>query len=329
MTNGGHNNLTAFPRDLSISAPARSGSALTAIWPYAMVPLALRDVGKPVGDTPERSTSGLGPGILFMARRIRGWQGRCARLGALVLVTALLPWPVSSVEAGALERAMLGKSAIVDLTHPAERSAKTPEQPRPETPGEGNRQGHTGRGPAERDFETRLHAPGAARQGTRTVAQIPFRELLGPAVVVDVAQQVLQVPEYQATAEDLRAWERKNGRIPKRSAVLLRTGWAQRWSDPVRYANHDPQGIPRVPGFSAAALVLLQERQVRGLGLDAPLPGGATAGDPGSLVVPSGVWQLENLADLDLLPVKGVKLIIAPLRMEAASAPARVMAILP
>jgi len=244
-------------------------------------------------------------------------------------VTALLPWPVSSVEAGALERAMLGKSAIVDLTHPAERSAKTPEQPRPETPGEGNRQGHTGRGPAERDFETRLHAPGAARQGTRTVAQIPFRELLGPAVVVDVAQQVLQVPEYQATAEDLRAWERKNGRIPKRSAVLLRTGWAQRWSDPVRYANHDPQGIPRVPGFSAAALVLLQERQVRGLGLDAPLPGGATAGDPGSLVVPSGVWQLENLADLDLLPVKGVKLIIAPLRMEAASAPARVMAILP
>ena len=224
---------------------------------------------------------------------------------------------------------MLGKSAIVDLTHPAEQSPKTPEQLRPETPGEGNRQDHTGRGPAEGDFETRLHAPGAARQGKRTVAQIPFRELLVPAVVVDVAQQVLQVPEYQATAEDLRAWERKNGRIPKQSAVLLRTGWAQRWSDPVRYANHDPQGIPRVPGFSAAALALLEERQVRGLGLDANLPGGATAGDPGLLVVPRDVWQLENLANLDRLPVKGAKLIIAPLRLEAASAPARVMAILP
>jgi hypothetical protein len=143
-------------------------------------------------------------------------------------VSALLPLPVRSVEAGALERAMLGKSAIVDLTHPAEHSPKTPEQLRPETPGEGNRQDHTGRGPAEGEFETRLRAPGAARQGKRTVAQIPFRELLVPAVVVDVTQQVLQVPEYQATAEDLRVWERKNGRIPKQSAVLLRTGWAQR-----------------------------------------------------------------------------------------------------
>jgi kynurenine formamidase len=245
------------------------------------------------------------------------------------MVSVLLPLPVRSVEAGALERAMLGKSAIVDLTHPAGHSAQTPERLRAEAPGEGNRQGQTGRGPAERDFETRLHAPRAVRQGKRTVAQIPFRELLVPAVVVDVTQQVLQVPEYQATAEDLRAWERKNGRIPKQSAVLFRTGWAQRWPDPVRYANHDPQGIPRVPGFSAAALALLEERQVRGLGLDAPLPGGATAGDPGSLVVPSGVWQLENLADLDRLPVKGAKLIIAPLRMEAASASARVMAILP
>jgi kynurenine formamidase len=245
------------------------------------------------------------------------------------VAAALLPLPVSWVEAGALERAMLGKAAIVDLTHPAERGAKIPEQPRPETPSEGNRQGHTGGGPAERDFETRLHAPGAARQGTRTVAQIPFRELLVPAVVVDVTQQVLQVPEYQATAEDLRAWERKNGRIPKQSAVLLRTGWAQRWSDAVRYANHDPQGIPRVPGFSAAALVFLEERQVGGLGLDVYLPGGATPGDPGSLVVPSGVWRLENLANLDRLPVKGAKLIIAPLRLEAASAPVRVIALLP
>ena len=317
------------PITRSVGASARSGSALTANWPHAMVFLALHDFQEPAGDTPERSTPGLGPGILFMTLRIRRWKRRCAKLGVVVVVSALLPLPVSSVEAGALERAMLGRSAIVDLTHLAEDIPKTPERLRPEISGELNRPGHTGRGAAESDFATRLHAPGAVRQGKRTVAQIPFRELLVAAVVVDVAQQVLQVPEYQVTAEDLRVWERKNGRIPKQSAVLLRTGWAQRWSDPVRYANHDPQGIPRVPGFSAAALALLEERQVRGLGLDAHLPDGATAGDPGLLVVPSGVWQLENLANLDRLPVKGAKLIIAPLRMEAASAPARVMAILP
>jgi kynurenine formamidase len=63
--------------------------------------------------------------------------------------------------------------------------------------------------------------------------------------------------------------------------------------------------------------------------LDAYLPGGAAPGDPGLLVVPSGVWRLENLANLDRLPVKGAKLIIAPLRLEAASAPVRVIALLP
>jgi kynurenine formamidase len=43
----------------------------------------------------------------------------------------------------------------------------------------------------------------------------------------------------------------------------------------------------------------------------------------------TGKWQLVNLANLDRLPAKGTKLVIAPLRIEAGSAPARVIAILP
>jgi kynurenine formamidase len=36
-----------------------------------------------------------------------------------------------------------------------------------------------------------------------------------------------------------------------------------------------------------------------------------------------------NLTNLDRLPSKGAKLVIAPLRLEAGSAPVRVFAILP
>jgi kynurenine formamidase len=36
-----------------------------------------------------------------------------------------------------------------------------------------------------------------------------------------------------------------------------------------------------------------------------------------------------NLTNLDRLPAKGTKLVIAPLRLEAGSAPTRVIAILP
>jgi kynurenine formamidase len=45
--------------------------------------------------------------------------------------------------------------------------------------------------------------------------------------------------------------------------------------------------------------------------------------------MPPGVWQLENLVNLDQLPAKGATLVVAPLRIEAGAAPARVIAILP
>jgi kynurenine formamidase len=75
----------------------------------------------------------------------------------------------------------------------------------------------------------------------------------------------------------------------------------------------------------------VNDRQVRGVGLDAFAPDtlpGAGGGVPVS-IVPFGAWQIENLTNLDRLPIKGAKLIVAPLRLEAASAPARVIGILP
>jgi kynurenine formamidase len=57
----------------------------------------------------------------------------------------------------------------------------------------------------------------------------------------------------------------------------------------------------------------------------APVAGG----DAPAPIVPPGTWLIENLANLDRLPIKGAKLIVAPLRLEAASASARVIAILP
>jgi kynurenine formamidase len=76
---------------------------------------------------------------------------------------------------------------------------------------------------------------------------------------------------------------------------------------------------------------LVTERQVSGVGVDAYVPDappGAT-GAAVSLRMPPGVWQLENLVNLDRLPARGVKLVVAPLRVEATAAPVRVMAILP
>jgi len=226
---------------------------------------------------------------------------------------------------------MLGKSAVVDLTHTVTETEGVSERARPDVAGGAERQGVAGARPA-RDLSTRLDASGLVGKARGSVAEIPSRELLVRAVVVNVAAKVAALPGYQVTVEDLRSWERQNGRIPRTSAVLLRTGWSRWWAEPARYANQDAQGVPQVPGFSPAAMAfLVAERQVRGVGLDAmarDVPAGA-GGEAASPHLPFGVWQLENLVNLDKLPTRGATLVVAPLRIEAAAAPARVIAILP
>jgi len=258
---------------------------------------------------------------------------------ALPLAVLLLLLQVEQAAAGALERAMLGKSQVVDLTQVQTESAPAggvQEPARPEGVGENDRNSAAQRVPVAGELVTHLHLPSSVLKGKPTVAQIPARDLLAHAVVVDVAPRVAQAADYHVTAEDLRAWERRNGRIPKDSMVLLHTGWARRWneSDPTRYLNLDSQGVPRVPGISTGAIAfLVNERDIRGVGLDTWVPEvapGVPGGEDGTRpLLYAGKWQLVNLTNLERLPAKGAKLVIAPLRVESGSAPARVIAILP
>ncbi len=224
---------------------------------------------------------------------------------------------------------MLGKSQVVDLTQtenrPLEAKNSDAEQGEAEKPAE----------PPARflpNLSTQLAIPPSGGKGKSTVAEIPARELLAPAVMVDVSSRVRSAANYRVSAEDLQAWEKRSGRIPKGSMVLLNTGWSRRWngSDPSRYLNLDSQGAPHVPGLSPTAILFLKEREVRGVGLDTWIPQEASGNGKGpSGMLSAGKWQLVNLTNLERLPAKGAKLLIAPLRLEAGSAPARVLAILP
>lgn len=253
---------------------------------------------------------------------------------ALILSLLWLLWPAQPVLAGALERAMLGKATVVDLSHVVGEPAHAPaaqELPRQESE-EGEHPRPSPRAPLAGELGTHLDVPAAGLNDKPTVAHITPRQLLVQAVVVNIAALVAERGEYRATVGDLQAWERRNGRIPKQAMVLLHTGWSRRWSDPARYLNLDPQGVAKVPGFSAAALAfLVNDRDVRGVGLDAFTPEGslATGSSDGRALLLKGRFQIENLTNLDRLPPKGVKLVIMPLRVEGGSAPARVIAILP
>jgi len=180
-------------------------------------------------------------------------------------------------------------------------------------------------------YGTHLDAPIHFPPGKTSVDQIPSKQLFGPAVVVDVAEEGAKNADYQLPPTRVEQWERVHGRIPSGAIVLLRTGWAARWPDVQRYRNQDAQGRMHFPGFSAEAVKLLIERNVSGLGCD------TLSADYGAsedfavhhLALGAGLYHLENLADLSELPEAGAYLIVAPIKLEGGSGgPVRVFALI-
>ncbi len=181
-------------------------------------------------------------------------------------------------------------------------------------------------------YGTHLDAPAHFPPGRLFLDQIPVSHLFGPAVVIDVRDEVAKNPDYRLTVARIEAWEGEHGRIPAGAIVLLRTGWAARWPDQARYRNEDAHGVMHFPGYSVEAARQLIARQVSGLGIDTlsidygPSKNFAVH----RLALPSGLYHLENLANLDQLPPAGAFLIVAPIKLEGGSGgPVRVFAVLP
>jgi len=181
-------------------------------------------------------------------------------------------------------------------------------------------------------YGTHLDAPAHFPPGKTTVDQIPVKQLFGPAVVIDVRDESGKDADYQLDAARVEEWEKRHGRIPEGSIVLLRTGWSSRWPDAQKYRNQDAKGKMHFPGFSAEAAKLLIERKVSGLGCDTLSIDHGASSDYAvhHLALGAGLYQLENLAAMSELPETGAFLIVAPIKLEGGSGgPVRVFALLP
>lgn len=253
----------------------------------------------------------------------------------LFAIPLTLPLVALAAWAGGLERAILGKATIVDLTTPL--NEQTPYPPGSE-PFRVERPTDADRAPRIRGLHlpeeagTTLNAPARSVPGGATVEKIPPRQLVGPAVVVDVRSQVAAWADYQVTVEDLTQWERRNGRIPKGAIVLLFTDWDRRWGLIHRPRKDDDRQVVRPPGFSREAADFLVRREINGIGLDALGPDHVPGSDPRARqpLLEAGKYELVNLRNLGLLPPKGAKVIVAPIPVEGGvAAPARIFAILP
>jgi kynurenine formamidase len=181
---------------------------------------------------------------------------------------------------------------------------------------------------------THWGAPAHFQEGGRTADQLGPADLLLPAVKVDVRHQAADDADYGVTVADLRAWERRYGSMPQGAAVVLWTGWEDRWGTDA-YANLDADGVIHQPGFTLAAAEWLVARGVLGergaLGTDTFGPDRGIDSDYGVSVTlyDKRRISLENLANLAALPTKGAYVLVgSPINKAGSGAPATVFGII-
>jgi kynurenine formamidase len=51
-------------------------------------------------------------------------------------------------------------------------------------------------------------------------------------VVIPIQDKVAKDPGYQMSVDDIRDWEKRNGKIPESSVVFIRSGWSKEWPNP-------------------------------------------------------------------------------------------------
>jgi kynurenine formamidase len=183
---------------------------------------------------------------------------------------------------------------------------------------------------------THLDAPLHFWESGVPVDGIPLEQLIGPAVLVDVAEKVRANRDHQISVDDFLAWEKTNGIIPKGAIVLVRTGFGEYWPDRKRYLGTDERGEGAVaklhfPGLLPhAAEWLADTRKIHAFGLDTASLDHGPSKDFATHVAlfRRGIPGFENVANLERLPAKGFTVIALPMKIAGGSGgPLRIVAV--
>ncbi len=191
---------------------------------------------------------------------------------------------------------------------------------------------------AEEHGGTHFDAPIHFGEGKNTIEQIPFKQLMGKGIVVDVSKQAADNRDYLVSVDDFIEWEKSYGRIPDNAIVMLRTGWGQFYHEKEKYTGTlktGPEAVAELhfPGLSAAAADwLIIERKIDAVGLDTPsIDYGQSKDFQAHRILCAGNMTVyENIANLEQVPPKGSFIIALPMKIKGGSgAPLRIAAFVP
>ncbi|XP_039253067.2 kynurenine formamidase-like [Styela clava] len=186
---------------------------------------------------------------------------------------------------------------------------------------------------------THVDAPSHFNAERNQAQDIHLKEMIGPGVLIDMTKDGVPMPrESLITKEDIRAWERKNGRIREDTIVLFRTGYGDLyWNDRDGYYGTKVRGPAaaldlHVPGLHfEAAKWLIKKRCIAAVGIDIfTIDRGQDLNFPTHRVfADANIAVYEDLANLDQLVEHQKKFFVfaMPLKLKgAAGSPIRIVA---
>src|SRR5262245_10903456 len=178
---------------------------------------------------------------------------------------------------------------------------------------------------------THLDAPIHFVANTPTADRLPVDRFIAPLAVVSIEARAAEDADTLVTVDDLLAWEKTHGRLPRGAFVAMRSGWDARVGSAERFLNKDSKGTMHAPGFSEeAARFLVQQRDIVGAGVDTLSLDKAEAQKfvAHLALLGAGKYAVELIANLGRVPPAGATIIVgAPKHEGASGGPARVYAV--
>jgi kynurenine formamidase len=175
-------------------------------------------------------------------------------------------------------------------------------------------------------YGTHVDPPAHFADNGITMDRIPLKQMVLPLVVLDDTPYLAKDPDHAFSLDDLRAWEKKHGRVPSGAFAALRTDMYKDW-------DADPQRFKRSP-FPAWSLetikFLIEQRSVTAIGHESMDTDTTDKTESETYILQHGHFQIEVMANLDKVPPKGALIVVAwPKVKDGLGFPARAFAISP
>jgi kynurenine formamidase len=175
-------------------------------------------------------------------------------------------------------------------------------------------------------YGTHVDPPAHFTEDGLTMDKIPLKQMILPLIVLDNTPYQTKDDNHAFSVADLKAWEKKHGKVPRGSFVALRTDMYKDW-------DKNPKRFKRAP-FPAWSFetikFLYEQRGVTATGHESMDTDTSDKMDSETYILQHGHYQIEVMANLDKVPPRGALIVVTwPKVRDGLGFPARALAILP